>query len=68
MHLIKTKLLVLWERQHMIGFISRSAASATIERRRAQPAFLLRFSDSVLGAVSIVFLDDHGNIDFFYGD
>jgi hypothetical protein len=64
MYLIRTKLLMLWEKYYMIGFISRSATSSIIESR--QPTFMLRFSDSVAGAVSIVFTDKNGNRDSFF--
>ena len=53
MYLMRNKLLMLWDKYYMIGFISRSATSSIIEcRARVQPTFLLRFSDSLAGAVS----------------
>jgi hypothetical protein len=54
MLLIKAKLMPFWESGYMIGFISKDQASNVLMQNK-HPAFLLRFSDTIAGAVSILF-------------
>uniref|UniRef100_A0A914VAQ1 STAT transcription factor DNA-binding domain-containing protein n=1 Tax=Plectus sambesii TaxID=2011161 RepID=A0A914VAQ1_9BILA len=56
MELIRTKLMDFWNEDYLIGFISKTDASYKIESNgSAHPTFILRFSDSILGALSIGF-------------
>uniref|UniRef100_A0A7E4VN95 Signal transducer and activator of transcription n=1 Tax=Panagrellus redivivus TaxID=6233 RepID=A0A7E4VN95_PANRE len=55
MQLIKQKLLKFWDEGWLIGFISKQDASAYM-LNRPHPTFLLRFSDTQTGAVSIGFV------------
>ncbi|VDO45364.1 unnamed protein product [Brugia timori] len=60
MQLIKHKLLKFWDEGWLIGFISKQDASSQMVRT-PHPTFLLRFSDTQTGAVSIGFVcDDEG--------
>jgi signal transducer and activator of transcription 5B len=54
MQLIKAKLMVFWDKAYLTGFISKEQASTAL-KSSAQPSFMLRFSDSQTGAVSIAF-------------
>jgi hypothetical protein len=54
MLLIKAKLLPYWEHGYLLGFISKEQA-ANVLLRNEHASFLLRFSDSLAGAVSIAF-------------
>ncbi|VDO92842.1 unnamed protein product [Soboliphyme baturini] len=66
--LIKQKLLRLWDDGLIKGFISRKDAAATL-LALPQPSFLLRFSDSHLGGISISFSADleDGRREVVYG-
>uniref|UniRef100_A0A914Y297 Signal transducer and activator of transcription n=1 Tax=Panagrolaimus superbus TaxID=310955 RepID=A0A914Y297_9BILA len=55
MQLIKQKLLKFWDEGWLIGFISKHDASSRM-LNAMQPTFLLRFSDTQTGAVSIGFV------------
>ncbi|KAM3725935.1 Signal transducer and activator of transcription [Dirofilaria immitis] len=58
--LIKHKLLKFWDEGWLIGFISKQDASSQMVGA-PHPTFLLRFSDTQTGAVSIGFVcDDEG--------
>lgn len=54
MALIKQKLLRLWDDGFVKGFIGRAAAEDLL-LAQSQPCFLLRFSDSQVGGLSISF-------------
>jgi hypothetical protein len=56
MLLIKAKLLPYWERGYLLGFISKQQATNVLTRNQ-HPSFLLRFSDSQAGTVSIAFAE-----------
>uniref|UniRef100_A0A914XF55 Signal transducer and activator of transcription n=1 Tax=Plectus sambesii TaxID=2011161 RepID=A0A914XF55_9BILA len=60
MELIKGKLIDFWNGGYLVGFISKSTASTIIEAsgRIGRRECILRFSDSILGAISIGFLSD----------
>jgi signal transducer and activator of transcription 5B len=55
MQLIKQKLLKFWDEGWLIGFISKNDASQRM-LTASYPTFLLRFSDTQTGAVSIGFV------------
>uniref|UniRef100_A0A914W282 Signal transducer and activator of transcription n=1 Tax=Plectus sambesii TaxID=2011161 RepID=A0A914W282_9BILA len=55
LQLIKQKLLKFWDEGWLIGFISKNDASDRMTSA-ARPTFLLRFSDSQTGSVSIGFV------------
>ncbi|CAJ0579541.1 unnamed protein product, partial [Mesorhabditis spiculigera] len=55
MQLIKQKLLKFWDEGWCIGFISKQDASEAMHSS-PEPTFLLRFSDTQTGAVSIGFV------------
>lgn len=55
MVLIKQKLQRHWDDGLIRGFIGRQAASELV-LSQPQPSFLLRFSDTLLGGLSISFL------------
>ncbi|CAB3410037.1 unnamed protein product [Caenorhabditis bovis] len=57
MQLIKQKLLKFWDEGWLVGFISKHDASVIMVNNR-RPCFLIRFSDSQTGAISIGFLAD----------
>ncbi|CAJ0936864.1 unnamed protein product, partial [Mesorhabditis belari] len=57
MQLIKQKLLKFWDEGWCIGFISKQGASDAMHSS-PEPTFLLRFSDTQTGAVSIGFVCD----------
>ncbi|EPB67450.1 STAT protein, DNA binding domain protein [Ancylostoma ceylanicum] len=61
MQLIKQKLLKFWDEGWLVGFISKQDASQSM-MLSSHPTFLLRFSDTQTGAVSIGFVceDDDG--------
>ncbi|KAJ1370364.1 Protein STABILIZED1 [Parelaphostrongylus tenuis] len=61
MQLIKQKLLKFWDEGWLVGFISKQDASQSMMLSN-HPTFLLRFSDTQTGAVSIGFVceDDDG--------
>ncbi|VDL78543.1 unnamed protein product, partial [Nippostrongylus brasiliensis] len=61
MQLIKQKLLKFWDEGWLIGFISKNDASQSM-MLSSHSTFLLRFSDTQTGAVSIGFVceDDDG--------
>ncbi|VDP26686.1 unnamed protein product, partial [Heligmosomoides polygyrus] len=61
MQLIKQKLLKFWDEGWLVGFISKNDASQSM-MQSSHPTFLLRFSDTQTGAVSIGFVceDDDG--------
>ncbi|KJH48634.1 STAT protein, DNA binding domain protein [Dictyocaulus viviparus] len=61
MQLIKQKLLKFWDEGWLVGFISKQDASQSM-MMSSHPTFLLRFSDTQTGAVSIGFVceDDDG--------
>ncbi|CEF71220.1 SH2 domain and p53-like transcription factor, DNA-binding domain and EF-hand domain pair and STAT transcription factor, DNA-binding, subdomain and STAT transcription factor, all-alpha domain and STAT transcription factor, DNA-binding domain and STAT transcription factor, coiled coil domain-containing protein [Strongyloides ratti] len=66
MQLIKQKLLRFWDEGWLIGFISKTDASQKM-MNSPYSTFLLRFSDTVTGAVSIGFVcceDDGTKIPF----
>uniref|UniRef100_A0A0N5CAF2 Signal transducer and activator of transcription n=1 Tax=Strongyloides papillosus TaxID=174720 RepID=A0A0N5CAF2_STREA len=66
MQLIKQKLLRFWDEGWLIGFISKNDASQKM-MNSPYSTFLLRFSDTVTGAVSIGFVcceDDGTKIPF----
>uniref|UniRef100_A0A0R3RLI8 SH2 domain-containing protein n=1 Tax=Elaeophora elaphi TaxID=1147741 RepID=A0A0R3RLI8_9BILA len=65
MQLIKHKLLKFWDEGWLIGFISKQDASSQMVRA-PHPTFLLRFSDTQTGAVSIGFVcdDEDGKVPF----
>merc|ERR1712200_345162 len=52
MALTKDHLDLIWKEEYVIGFISRPAANSILEDS-PEGTFLLRFSDSVLGGVTI---------------
>ena len=52
MVLTKEHLDLIWKEGYVIGFISRPAANSILENS-PEGTFLLRFSDSVLGGVTI---------------
>lgn len=54
MQLIKEKLLVVWDGGYVAGFVSKINAANNIAAH-AKNTFILRFSDTILGGVSIVF-------------
>lgn len=62
MKLIKNHLQNYWEEGYVIGFISKDEAG---EELKLQPkgTFLLRFSDSVLGAITPCFVKDNETVD-----
>uniref|UniRef100_A0A915JRZ5 Signal transducer and activator of transcription n=1 Tax=Romanomermis culicivorax TaxID=13658 RepID=A0A915JRZ5_ROMCU len=64
MVLIKQKLQKCWDDGLVKGFIGRQAA-ADLVLSQPQPSFLLRFSDTLLGGLSISFLAslDDGNLE-----
>ena len=53
--LIKQKLLKFWDEGWLIGFITKNDASQRMVTNFA-PSFLMRFSDTQTGAVSIGFV------------
>lgn len=55
MSLIKQKLQRYWDDGLIKGFIGRQAASDLV-LGQLEPSFLLRFSDTLLGGLSISFL------------
>ncbi|KAK6012426.1 hypothetical protein OSTOST_22428 [Ostertagia ostertagi] len=61
MQLIKQKLLKFWDEGWLVGFISKHDASQSM-MMSSHSTFLLRFSDTQTGAVSIGFVceDDDG--------
>ncbi|KAI6206957.1 hypothetical protein M3Y94_00974400 [Aphelenchoides besseyi] len=60
MQLIKQKLLKFWDEGWLIGFISKNDASQRMVMNSV-PSFLMRFSDTQTGAVSIGFVcEDDG--------
>uniref|UniRef100_A0A915B8H5 Signal transducer and activator of transcription n=3 Tax=Parascaris univalens TaxID=6257 RepID=A0A915B8H5_PARUN len=65
MQLIKQKLLKFWDEGWLIGFIGKQEASTQMVNA-PHPTFLLRFSDTQTGAVSIGFVceDDGVKIPF----
>ncbi|GMR46243.1 hypothetical protein PMAYCL1PPCAC_16438, partial [Pristionchus mayeri] len=65
MQLIKQKLLKFWDEGWLIGFISKHDASSQL-MQMPHSSFLLRFSDTQTGAVSICFAleDDNKKIPF----
>ncbi|KAL3982794.1 Signal transducer and activator of transcription 1 [Acanthocheilonema viteae] len=65
MQLIKHKLLKFWDEGWLIGFISKQDASSQMVRA-PHSTFLLRFSDTQTGAVSIGFVcdDEDGKVPF----
>ncbi|MFH4980014.1 hypothetical protein AB6A40_006723 [Gnathostoma spinigerum] len=60
MQLIKQKLLKFWDEGWLIGFVSKQDASAKMVNA-PHPTFLLRFSDTQTGAVSIGFVCEDGD-------
>jgi hypothetical protein len=54
MQLIKAKLLPVWDNGYLKGFVSETNAYNSIAAF-SQNTFLLRFCDSLLGGVSVVF-------------
>ncbi|KAI1708376.1 STAT protein, DNA binding domain-containing protein [Ditylenchus destructor] len=60
MQLIKQKLLKFWDEGWLIGFISKNDASQRMLMQN--PTFLLRFSDTQTGAVSIGFVCEEDGI------
>uniref|UniRef100_A0A1I8A4R3 Signal transducer and activator of transcription n=1 Tax=Steinernema glaseri TaxID=37863 RepID=A0A1I8A4R3_9BILA len=65
MQLIKQKLLKYWDEGWLVGFISKQDASTRM-MNAPMPTFLLRFSDTQTGAVSIGFVceEDDGKSKF----
>ncbi|VDK77771.1 unnamed protein product [Litomosoides sigmodontis] len=65
MQLIKHKLVKFWDEGWLIGFISKQHASSQMVMA-PHPTFLLRFSDTQTGAVSIGFVcdGDDGKVPF----
>jgi signal transducer and activator of transcription 5B len=47
----------LWKEGHVLGFISRQCAEDLVKEKRINGCFLLRFTDTVLGGVTICFVD-----------
>jgi len=61
MQLIKQKLLKFWDEGWLVGFISKQDASQRM-LMAPQPTFLLRFSDTQTGAVSIGFVCEEDGV------
>lgn len=65
MQLIKQKLLKFWDEGWLIGFISKNESSQRMVMNPVQ-TFMLRFSDTQTGAVSIGFVcEDEGMKGYF---
>lgn len=62
MKLIKERLLEPWNADLIEGFISKAA---TTEKLQSRPpgTFLLRFSDSIIGAITISYVNEYHQVD-----
>ncbi|XP_054092036.1 signal transducer and transcription activator-like isoform X3 [Zeugodacus cucurbitae] len=61
MKLTKDHLLNLWKEGLIVGFINKRKTLEEILPRQQYGTFLLRFSDSELGGITVAFVDDQGN-------
>ncbi|XP_067618108.1 signal transducer and transcription activator isoform X2 [Eurosta solidaginis] len=61
MKLTKDHLLNLWKEGLIVGFINKRKTLEDILPMQQFGTFLLRFSDSELGGITVAFVDDQGN-------
>ncbi|XP_017475010.1 PREDICTED: signal transducer and transcription activator-like isoform X2 [Rhagoletis zephyria] len=61
MKLTKDHLLNLWKEGLIVGFINKRKTLEEILPMQQYGTFLLRFSDSELGGITVAFVDDQGN-------
>uniref|UniRef100_A0A034W918 Signal transducer and activator of transcription n=2 Tax=Bactrocera dorsalis TaxID=27457 RepID=A0A034W918_BACDO len=61
MKLTKVYLQQIWKQGHIVGFISKLKTKEILSQQ-AMGTFLLRFSDSKKGGITIAYRDDCGNI------
>ncbi|XP_054732555.1 signal transducer and transcription activator-like [Anastrepha obliqua] len=61
MKLTKDHLLNLWKEGLIVGFINKRKTLEEILPMQQCGTFLLRFSDSELGGITVAFVDDQGN-------
>jgi len=61
MDLTKENLKLIWKKDYMVGFMSRSDADLMLKHSQ-DGTFMLRFSDSVLGGVTIGYQSAHHSV------
>ncbi|XP_037955959.1 signal transducer and transcription activator isoform X2 [Teleopsis dalmanni] len=64
MKLTKDHILGLWKAGLVVGFINKLKTTDEILRSKPTGTFLVRFSDSELGAITIAFVNDNGTVLF----